>query len=160
MSIRLLRRSGRLGLALGVCAVVWVAAGCGKPALKLVPVSGKVLVGDKPLTFGTVQFRADISRGNRSMEVPVATVQSDGSFEMMTGARTGAPLGSWKVLVIADNFQVFDPPPSPNWPLFPDGWEPPKPLVHERYLRVPSTDLTVEVVERPGEGAYVLKLNP
>jgi hypothetical protein len=159
MWIRLLRLSGRFGLAVGVCAAAWAAAGCGKPALKLAPVSGKILVGDKPLTFGSVQFRADISRGNRSMEVPVASVQPDGSFELLTGTRKGAPLGWWKVLVIADNFQVFDPPPSPNWPLFPDGWEPPKPLVHQRYLTVPTTDLTVEVVEHPGAGAYVLKLN-
>jgi hypothetical protein len=166
MSIRLLKMSARVALALVCCATVWAAAGCGKPPLKLAPVSGKVLIQDKPLTFGSIQFRADVSRGNHSMEVPTGQIQGDGSFEMMTGTRKGAPLGWWKVLVIADNFQVWDPPlwayhpPDVKPPPKPDKWEPPKPLVHERYLTVKETDLAVEVVEHPAEGAYVLKLNP
>jgi hypothetical protein len=166
MSMHHLRSSIRLGLALGVCAAVWMVAGCGKPPLKLAPVTGKIMINGKPLTFGSVQFRADVSHGNRSMEVPTGQVQPDGSFELTTGTRKGAPLGWWKVLVIADNFQVWDPPlwayhpPDVTPPPKPDKWEPPRSLVHDRYLRVQDTDLTVEVVEHPAEGAYVLKLNP
>ena len=155
MSIRLLRLSGRLGLAVGVCAAVWAVAGCGKPALKLVPVSGKVLVGDKPVTSGVVQFRADPDHGNRSWEVPIGEVQPDGSFELMTGTQKGAPLGWWKVIVAADNVKFWEPPPGAS----PD-WRPPQPFVNERYLAVRTTDVAVEVVERPREGSYVLRLNP
>jgi hypothetical protein len=142
------------------------ALGCGKPPVKLVLVSGKILVDGKPLTFGSIQFRADTSHGNTSMEGPTGQVQPDGTFVMMTGTRPGAPLGWWKVLVIADNFQVWNPPlwayhpPDVEPPPKPEKWEPPKPLVHERYLTINTTDLTVEVVENPPEGAYVLKLNP
>jgi prepilin-type N-terminal cleavage/methylation domain-containing protein len=35
-----------------------------------------------------------------------------------------------------------------------------KPLVNERYLYFKTTDLLVEVVGDPDEGAYVLKLKP
>ncbi len=110
-------------------------------------------VQGKPLTFGVVQFGADFEHGNRSWEQPIGQVQPDGSFEMMTGNRKGAPLGSWKVLVIADNLLFLDPPADPDW-------KPPKPFVHERYRTVKTTDVTVEVVEHPEEGAYLLKLNP
>jgi hypothetical protein len=154
MSIRLRELSARLGLALCVSAAAWGVGGCGKPALKLAPVSGQILLDGKPLTIGVLQFRADVTRGNRSMEVPTGQVQPDGSFEMITGTRKGSPLGWWKVLVIADNFKVWDPPlwayhpPDVKPPPKPDKWEPPKSLVHERYLTVKDTD------------AYVLKLNP
>jgi hypothetical protein len=100
-----------------------------------------------------VQFRADPDHGNRSMEVPVGAIQPDGSFELQTGTQKGAPPGWWKVLVVADNFLVYGQPPHPDW-------TPPKPLVNERYLAVRTSDVAVEVVDQPEEGAYVLKLNP
>jgi hypothetical protein len=144
MSIRLRSREGRFGLVLGVFTALW-AAGCAEKGPKLVPVAGKVMAGEEPVPFGSVQFRADTGRGNQSWEVPTGVIQPDGSFEIMTGSRKGAPLGWWKVLVIGDNYTVE---------------EPAKQLVPYRYPSVKETDLTVEVVEHPGEGAYVFKLNP
>lgn len=137
-----------------------VTAGCGPPDLKLYPVVGKLSVGDVPVPSGSIQLRADTSQGNKSMEVPVGLIQPDGRLELTTGERKGAPLGWWKLLVVADNFQVFEPPPSPDWPLFPEGWEPPKSLVHARYLGAGTTDISIQVVAIPKADAYVIKLNP
>jgi hypothetical protein len=145
-------------LLLGAAAAL--LCGCGKePGMKLFAVQGKVLVEGKPVKKGTVSFRPDASRGNKSMEQPTGVLREDGGFELSTQDRPGAPPGWYRVLVIADNFQVVDPPPSPVWPNFPEGFLP-KPLVHDRYLYFNQTDLIVEVVEDPPEDAYVLKLKP
>jgi hypothetical protein len=134
--------------------------GCAPTAPKLVPVAGRITVAGQPVPLGSVQFRADPARGNHSMEVPVSAIRPDGGYDLETGGQRGAPLGWWRVLVIADNFRADNPPPSPVWPKFPPGYQPPRPLVHERYLRFHDTDLSVEVVENPEEGAYELTLKP
>ena len=143
-----------------VLAAALAAAGCGPAAPKLFPVSGRVLVGETPVPAGSFQLRADPTRGNKSMEIPSGVIRPDGSFDLDTNGQKGSPAGWWKVVVVADNFQVFDPPPSPVWPLFPEGFEPPKPLVNHRYLNTNSSDVSVEVVENPAEDAYVIRLNP
>src|SRR5262245_37526697 len=107
--------------------------GCGKPGVKLYPVAGVVMVGDRAVTSGTIQFRADAAKGNKTMEVPVGEIQSDGRFELRTAERLGAPPGWYRVVVVGDNFQVVDPPPGPHWPDYPPGFLK-KPLVNERYL--------------------------
>jgi hypothetical protein len=147
-------------LPLGLCALACVAVGCGPARPRLVPVAGRVTVGGKPLSFGSVQFLADAARGNPSLEVPLAAVRPDGGYALETGGKKGAPPGWWKVVVLADNLRADDPPPSPVWPRLPAGYRPPRPLVHERYLKVATTDLAVEVVEKPPEGAYDLVLKP
>lgn len=147
-------------LLLPVAGAALILTGCGPAAVKLYPVVGRVVVENQPVPSGSIQLRADPSRGNTSHEVPVGTILPDGRFELTTGERKGAPAGWWKVVVVADNFRVFDPPPSPVWPKFPEGWEPPKPLVHARYLSAGTTDVSVEVVAEPDEDAYLLKLNP
>jgi hypothetical protein len=133
--------------------------GCGKAELPLYPVAGKVLVGEKVVTEGTVSFRPDAERGNKTMHQPVAAIHEDGRYELQTNGKPGAPPGWYRVLVLADNFRVVDPPPSPVWPNYPEGFLP-KPLVNERYLYFHTTDLLVEVVEDPGKDAYVLRLKP
>jgi hypothetical protein len=60
---------------------------------------------------------------------------------------------------MADNFKVIDPPPSPVWPNYPEGFLP-KPLVNDRYLYFNQTDVAIEVLETPPEGGYVLRLKP
>ena len=140
------------------CGIL-VLLGCGERSIELVPVRGKVLVGEQPITAGTVSFRPDAGRGNQTMEQPAGTLQSDGGFELFTAERPGAPIGWYRVLVMADNFQVIDPPPSPVWPEYPEGFLP-KPLVHERYLYFNQTDATVEVTPNADKEHYVLRLNP
>ena len=151
----------RLGVAacwlLGVAACCLTLLGCrGSSEPPLVPVAGRVLVGDKPVRAGMVQFRADSQRGNRSLEIPTGTLLPDGSFTLATRGKPGAPPGWYRVLVLADNFTTGDPPPSPEWPKMPRNH--PRPLVHERYLYFEQTDVIVEVVPAPRENAYVLRL--
>lgn len=117
------------------------------------------MVGDKLVKKGTVQLRADQAKGNKTWEQPCGTIQSDGTYELTTNGKPGAPPGWYRVLVLADNFQVVDPPPSPVWPNYPEGFLP-KPLVNERYLYFQKTDVFIEVVADPEEDAYVLKLKP
>jgi hypothetical protein len=136
------------------------SAGCGKDAPRLVPVAGTVTVAEQPIPAGSIQFRADVTRGNNSMEVPVGVIQPDGRFELSTGGKKGAPAGWWKVVVHADNFQMIEPPPSPVWPLFPEGWQPPKTLVHERYLNPGTSDVSVEIRADDPSHRYEVKLNP
>jgi hypothetical protein len=144
-------------LLLGIGAAV--LAGCGPSPPRLYPAHGKILVGDKLVKEGTIQLRANQARGNATWEQPCGTIQSDGTFELMTNDRPGAPPGSYKVLVMADNFKVVEPPPSPDWPNYPKGFLP-KPLVNERYLYFNQTDLEIEVVADPPEEGYVLRLKP
>ena len=143
-----------------IAGLAGLASGCDSPKeAKLYPVSGRVVVGDKVESSGSVQFRADTAKGNTTMEIPSCDIQADGSFELRTAGRTGAPPGWYRVLVLADNFKVVDPPPGPHWPNYPPGFLQ-KPLVNERYLYFAQTDLFIEVLPEPGPDAYVLKLNP
>lgn len=146
--------------AASFCAAIAFLSGCGaNPSPGLIPVSGKVLVDDKAVQSGTVQFRADAQRGNTTMDIPLGVIRSDGSYELTTNERPGAPPGWYRVLIVGDNFKVTNPPPSSIWPKIPEGAVP-KPLVNERYLYFNQTDLFVEVVESPEADAYVLKLKP
>ncbi len=149
--------SGRFVVVILYGAVV----GCGgeAPPPKLYLVRGKVLVETKLVPEGTVQLRANSAKGNMTWEQPCGTILSDGTFELTTNGQPGAPLGWYKVLVMADNFKVVDPPPSPVWPNYPEGFLP-KPLVNPRYLYFSETDVEVEVVEKPPEEGYVLRLKP
>jgi hypothetical protein len=151
--------SGALGLAF-LGAAIALFCGCGAPPPPtLVPVAGKVLVNGIAVKSGTVQFRADAERGNKTMDIPVGAIRNDGSYELMTNERPGAPRGWYRGIVIGDNFKVSDPPPSSIWPKIPEGAMP-KPFVNERYLYFKQTDLFVEVVDSPEAEAYVLKLKP
>lgn len=147
---------------LAVISSVWIGiacVGCGVAPPKLVPVRGKVLVEGEPVTFGTISFRPDAKRGNTSMEQPGGSIGPDGSFELMSAEKPGALPGWYRVLVMADNFQVIDPPPSPVWPNYPEGFLK-KPLVNDRYLYFHKTDLSVEVRDDAPPDAYTLQLKP
>jgi hypothetical protein len=161
MSVLPFQSAGRraTALLLGVAAAALAGCGGGPPPVKLYPVRGKILVGEKPVKEGTIQLRADQARGNTTWEQPVAAIQPDGTFEVTTNGKPGAPPGWYRVLVLADNFKVVDPPPSPVWPNYPEGFLP-KPLVNDRYLYFNQTDVSVEVVEDPPEEGYVLRLKP
>jgi hypothetical protein len=132
--------------SLGGLCVIGLVLGCGQAPIKFVPVRGKVLVEGQSVNSGTVSFRPDADRGNQSMEQPAGMPQADGSFELATPNRKGAPLGWYRVLIMADNFLAVD---------HPEGF---KPLVNDRYLYFNQTDILVEVKEE--SEYYVLRLNP
>lgn len=143
----------------GVLAVGLLCLGCASSAPPLVPVSGKVTVADQVVTAGTVSYRPDSEKGNTSLEQPAGIIQPDGTYQLMTGNQVGAAPGWYRVLIMGDNFQVVDPPPSPVWPAYPEGFLPKK-LIHERYLYFKQTDLKIEVKAGGASGSYDLRLQP
>jgi hypothetical protein len=134
-------------VALATC-LAFVAGGCARQGEKFFPVSGKVTLNGKPLTFGTVSFRPDAARGNSSQHHPTGAIDDKGNFELHTIGRKGAPPGWYKVLVFADE----NARQGPVHPI------PPKWATHVKYTKEQTTDLSVEVVENPAPGTYDLPL--
>lgn len=86
------------------CASLWAlvlccAAGCSddRLPLKVFPVSGKLMVGDKPAGGAHLAFHA-VDR--HIVSCPVAMTAPDGSFRLMTYAvDDGAPAGDYVVTI-------------------------------------------------------------
>jgi hypothetical protein len=118
--------------------------GCG--GLKLAAVSGKVMLGDKPLTHGAVSFNPDASKGNTARVMCVGRINAQGRYELTTsgvrGSDTGkgAPLGWYKVTLIST---LPGEAPIP---------------VHSKYTDPDTTPLSIEVVANPAPDAYDLKV--
>jgi hypothetical protein len=145
------RRPGAFpALAAGV--LVACVVGCGKGdggQGKLVPVRGKVVLGDKPLTTGVVIFRPDALKGNTSKQEPRGQIDADGNYKLMTAEQEGAAPGWYKVGVIAAR-QPADPK---------NPYALPRSLVPLTYNDPEKSGLALEVAEKPGPGAYDLKLS-
>ena len=77
-----------------VALAAMAAAGCGGSSLD--SVSGKVILGDKPLTKGNVSFHRV---GGGAMGT--AVIQSDGSFSAKTGTQEGLAPGDYQITVSA-----------------------------------------------------------
>jgi hypothetical protein len=145
----------RVGFGLLCCLATTVSLpSCGPGAARLVPVEGKVMVGDKLLTTdanttGTVILYPDKSKGNGSLEEPRGAIDSAGNFKISTGTKPGAARGWYKVTV--DAAKVVDPK---NPYHSAAGW-----LHPERYIDKEKSKLAFEVVENAAPGAYDLKLD-
>jgi hypothetical protein len=143
-------------LGLWVAAAVTPGCGRGQPAnpVKLLPVTGKVMVDDRPLVVeGSVVFWPDPAKGNRGTEPATGGIVGEGKYVMYTGLQKGVPAGWYKVIVFPFILSNGEPVPKRA----PSGGVPESP-VDERYMDVETTPLTKEVVEAPVEGAYDLKL--
>ena len=80
------------------------ATGCAKKR-DLAPVSGKVTLNGKPLTFGTIMLQA------AGGQPAAAKIKSDGTFDVSTyGEGGGAPVGQLKVRVRCFEAQGPTPP--------------------------------------------------
>jgi hypothetical protein len=129
---------------IAACGLAFLG-GCG--GLKLVPVSGKVMLGDQPLTIGRVSFIPDGSKGNKAAVACVGHLDSKGQYELhTTGVKAsergkGAPLGWYKVTLL-------NTIGSPTL----DG------KVDRKYFDENKTPLSVEVVEDPSPGHYDFKV--
>jgi hypothetical protein len=125
------------------------AAACSNdPIGRTVPVRGEVTFDGKPLGQGSLAFWPDAEKGNKADFEAGAEIGPDGTYELSTRGRTGAPPGAYKVTVAA---QV---PMNPK-----DRYSRPKLLVPEIYTDKNTTPLRVEVVDNPGPDAYKLTLN-
>jgi hypothetical protein len=133
-----------------------LASGCGDDSGigPTFPVAGKVTINNAPLTAKStiVLFKPDASRGNTSPFEPAGTVDADGSYSLKTKGKNGAPPGWYKVVVTA---REESPPVHPQNPRHRPAT---KSLVPAKYGLEKTSDLSIEVVENPGLGAYDLKL--
>lgn len=126
-----------------VAALVTIAmAGCGGSGLE--SVSGKVMLGDKPLASGKLSFHRV---GGGAMGTAVSG--SDGSFTAMTGAKKGLAPGDYQISVAA-----YGPMPKPT----PQNLEPIAPLITPAKYSVPKTSGFKCTV--PLKDALNLKLEP
>jgi len=105
-------------------------------------VSGKVALGDKPLSGGQVTFQPDDAKGNKAQGMFAGPIGSDGTYSITTDGKPGAPLGWYKVTV---GTMVPGGKPNP----FP---------INSKYTNPMQSGLTVEVVENAPAGKYDLKV--
>jgi hypothetical protein len=126
------RRHGLVFLAFCV-ATGW---GCGKPGPKLVPVSGVVVNGNKPVTGAYVVFAADVSQGGQTLDAYGST-DKEGHFTLRTtkSHAKGTPAGRYKVVISTDG---------------------PSPLIPRPFTTLDTTPLQVDV---PESGTEDLKLD-
>jgi hypothetical protein len=125
--------------------------GCGKPAAipKLVPVVGNVYLDGKPLAGGTVSFRPDAAKGNSVKHEPAGEIDDQGNYTLFTAGKEGAPPGWYKVAVVAN-----EPPDAQSA----DPYAPGKSRIPAHYRNIATSDLIIEVVEKPDANAYDLPL--
>jgi len=129
----------------GVIAVL--ASGCGGNSTgSLHSVKGKVTLDGAPMTAGSVRFAPDKAKGNQAANEPVGTIGPDGTYTVSTAGKPGAPAGWYKVTVASGDI------PDSSKPLV-------KSSLNPRYANPDFTDLAVEVVSSPTDGAYDLKLS-
>jgi hypothetical protein len=94
----LYRRLGFVVLSLGMAT----GLGCGKPEPKLVPVSGTLVNGNKPIPSVTVLFACDLSTGGQNFDA-YASTDEQGKFTLFTGQHgQGAVAGHYKVSVTSE----------------------------------------------------------
>jgi hypothetical protein len=144
---------GHLRILAAACLSAW-AAGCGGDDSGVgttYPVAGQVTLDNVPLKaeVGNVLFKPDRSKGNDSAFEPVGKIDPEGNYTLSTNGKAGAPPGWYKVIVTAHDGKLNR---NPNRPPTPTALVPPQ------YGTPETTDLSVEVVESPGTGAYDLKL--
>jgi hypothetical protein len=119
--------------------------GCGSDSVgKTYPVKGKVTVNGKALTRGSVAFWPDASKGNASKLEAGGDIKEDGTYELFTSGKRGAPPGAYKVTIAAQTEADSTKPDKA------------KSLVPEAYTGKETTTLFIEVVESPSPNAYDL----
>ncbi len=139
-------------LGLLLCGLL---TGCGQDDIgPTVPVEGKVVFGDRPLTTGVVVFNPDASRGNKSPQVPRGVIDDQGNYKLLTHRREGAAPGWYRVAVVATKELAGSRPKSApgGMPAAPES------LIPVKYADAAASGIGIEVVAAPAPGAYDLRL--
>lgn len=131
--------------ALGSAAMllaVFAAAGCSQKKVDnrkaVYPVHGKLLIDNQPAP-GALLVLHPVG-GSWDAERPVATVSSDGTFEVTTYVtKDGAPAGEY--IVTAQWYLSADKDAPGPWPN----------VIPAKYARPESSDLRVRVAEGPND---------
>ena len=129
-----------------VAVLILSLLGCnGDPVGRTVPVKGTVKLDGQPLKQGSLVFWPDAAKGNSLAVEAAAQISAEGTYELITRGKPGAPPGAYKVTVMA---QV---PINPK-----DPYSKAKLLVPTEYTTKETTPLQIEVVDNPAPGAYDL----
>jgi len=138
-----------------VGAVALGGASCGKEGARY-PVSGKVTLGNAPLTVGQVTFVPDEGKGNKSKLSPSGKIGSDGSYSLSTDGKSGAPAGWYKVIIATatPGMGGATAPGEANPSALPGGAPAGGVQIDSKYGDASKTDVTKEVVASPAAGAY------
>ena len=126
---------------------VLAAVGCGDKGPALLKVEGKVLLDGKPISVpvGYVMLHPDAGKGNKSQERPIGTINKDGTYRVLTGAREGVEPGWYKVAVTAGD-------PATDYYIK-------KQFIPERYMKPDASNLAIQIAEKAPPGAYDIKLD-
>jgi hypothetical protein len=138
----------RLVPGLLACALIGFC-GCNRGE-QLYPVEGIVFIDGKPLIGGPrsyVVYQPDRSKGNDSPHEPKSTIDATGHYKLMTVAKAGARAGWYKVRVDAAEVVDIKNPYVTKW------------LVGKKYIDFGTSDLVMEVVEKPAAGVYDLRVS-
>jgi hypothetical protein len=152
-------RQSCLKMKIGLVCLVFpvLAFGCGDSSGvgKTYPVKGKITFKDQPWVMDTtvILFKPDRSKSNQSPFVPVGSVDEQGEYTITTKGKEGAPPGWYKVLVTATGDYEEHPNAKNRHPG-------PHSILPGKYGQEATSDLVIEVVERPASNAYDLKLRP
>jgi hypothetical protein len=127
-----------------------VIVGCSSPNLP--PVSGQLLLDDKPITTdktktAIINFHPDSSKGNLAKSIAVASVSETGQYTLNFGGKPGIPEGWYKVTV------NYSEPTNPK-----DPYSTLKQLISGKYSSKDTTPLSVEVKANAPPSNYELKV--
>lgn len=81
-------------------AFVGSLAGCTKPVADYPTVGGTVLFRGQPAVGAVITLHAADAPPGAHAERPTGVVAADGTFELRTGTRRGAPPGEYRVTVV------------------------------------------------------------
>ena len=130
--------------------LILVIVGCSSPNLP--PVSGQLLLDDKPITTdktktAIINFHPDSSKGNLAKSIAVASVSETGQYTLNFGGRPGIPEGWYKVTV------NYSEPTNPK-----DPYSTPKQLISGKYSSKDTTPFSIEVKANAPPSNYELKV--
>lgn len=137
-------RSARLFLLM---TVLLALGGCSQdPIGKRIKVEGLVTVDGSPLPNGTISFRPIESKGNTQKHEPYATIGPDGKYKVMTAGKEGCAPGWYRVIIESSE------------PLAEGEMKASESRINTKYNDARTTDIEIEVVEKPAGGQYDIKL--
>jgi hypothetical protein len=113
----------------------------------LAPVTGKVTVDGHPLTSGQVVLVPEKQEQGKEGALSAGEIKEDGSYEIYTGGKPGAPLGLAKLSV------------TPKMVPQEGAKGPPKDMFNPKYRDASRSGLKFTVVEKAAAGTYDLKLS-
>jgi len=137
------------GLRVALLMTLLSVCGCGSGGDGRLPVHGRVMLGDEPLTRGVVVFN------NQDLGVAVgAPVDQQGRFRVRTHAFEGLPPGTYTISITPSGVGQ-DPTKQPIYE--PEPSEQP-PTVRQQYLSPETSPITIEVTS--GGAPYEIGLKP